>query len=816
MEKFRRKFVFIGKIESFTHNNNKFNFKSTNGLVRITILSERIFRLQATNRDDFVSDYSWVVIKNKWDNVEISLNENEEYFEISTQYLKLKIERDPFRLTVFDTDDSIWKDAEFGSIGWDKETFVYIKKLPNDEHFFGFGEKTGALDKRGYYYIMKTRESAGYQDKTDPLYQSHPFFISVRHGKSYGIFLDNTWETFFDMGKKFNDHYFFGAKNGDLNLYFFYGPTMKEVITGYTELIGRILLPPIWSLGYFQSRWGYKNQEIVSRIAHELRSRKIPADSIVLDIDYMDGYRVFTWNNKRFPDKNFFKKYNEGDGFNFVTIVDPGIKIDKNYFMYNEGIKNDYFVKKKNGKYWKGYVWPGAVHFPDFTKEETREWWGKKLKILLDRAITGIWNDMNEPSFNIQPYAHRVKTKDLIFYDNGLNTPFEKNRNVYGLLMAKATHDGLLKLRPNKRPWILTRSGFAGIHRYAAVWTGDNTSNWKHLAMSIPMLLNMSISSIPQCGADIGGFNIWFTAFRKLFFKLNKILIIRWHQLGAFYPFSRNHTLKQSKPQEPWEFGEKAENIIKKYINLRYHWLPYFYNLFIECSKTGIPPMRPLILEFPDDEICYRIDYQFMWGSYILFAPIIKKHQKIHKIYLPEGVWIDYWSNKKFNGKQFIEIVPKIEDIPIFIKSNAIIPCQPQMLYFKEKQLNPLIIELYPNDKGESTFIFQEDDGESLNYLKNEFCTTKFTLKIYEKTISFNIDKRIGNYIPNKRDYLVIFKAIQKPQKVILNENEIKEDINSKSIDKLENNKWSFNEKSKEMLIKFEDSGDKQSIKLFL
>ncbi|TFF95510.1 MAG: DUF4968 domain-containing protein, partial [Promethearchaeota archaeon] len=801
MEKYMEKFELIGNVSSFKKRENEVIFNTSNKIIKIIILSEKIFRIRLNESQEssleFPPDYSWSIIDQKWDKVDFNTKEDENKIEISTKELIITIEKTPFRLIVSDKENIIWEDAEPAGIGWAENggKKIYFKKLPRNEHFFGFGEKTGKLDKRGYHYIMKTSESVGYQGKTDPLYQAHPFFIGINRGKSYGIFFDNTWKTFFDMGKKFQDNYFFGAENGELDFYFMYGPSMKEVVSNYTKLIGRILLPPIWSLGFSQCRWGYKNQEILKNITDKLRAHNIPADTVVLDIDYMEGYRVFTWDDKRFPDENFLINLHKNKGFNFIAITDPGVKIDDEYFMYQEGIKNKYFVKKENGEYWKGYVWPGAVHFPDFTKEEVRTWWGDKLNKILDRGISGIWNDMNEPSYNIQPYFHWVKTKNLIFYDHGLNTPFNKNRNVYGLLMARATHEGLLKHQPNKRPWILTRSGFCGIHRYAAVWTGDNTSSWRHLALSIPMLLNMGLSSIPFCGADIGGFGMWFTAPRKLFMKLSRDLITRWHQLGAFYPYARNHSVKASKPQEPWQFGDEVENIIKKYLKLRYRWMPYFYNLFVECSKNGLPPMRPLILEFPDDETCYKMDHQFMWGDSILIAPVVKKKQKIKEVYLPEGEWVNYWTNEKYKGKKFIEIKVDLEDIPIFIKSGAIIACQPDMEYFGEKAINPLIIEIYPVSNGESRFILQEDDGESLQYQKGDYCLTEFILNSNKTQIEFQIHDREGKFKPDRGDIKLIFKSVNKPKHVELNEKAIKES------NKVELNKWYYDNTMKNLTI---------------
>ncbi|MHA1784631.1 MAG: glycoside hydrolase family 31 protein [Candidatus Helarchaeota archaeon] len=810
MEKFRKKYTFIGNVDSFTKENDEFCFSTTQKTILIKFLSEKVFRIRMNDLNNSPNEFSWSVIKPNWDEVACKVEERKDQILISTTKLFLTIEKLPFRLIVKNEENTIiWEDSSPSGIGWCDNEVIYMKKLPNNEHYYGFGEKTGGLDKRGYRYRMYTRETPFYQLKTDPLYQAHPYFIGLRENIAYGIFFDNTWETYFDMGKKFKDEYIIGAKNGDLNLYFFYGSTIKEVIKEYTELIGRIMLPPIWSLGFQQCRWGYKDAKKVNDIASKIRKHEIPCDVIVLDIDYMNGYRVFTWDENKFPNpKEFIRNLNE-KGFHIYAIIDPGVKIDDDYFMYQEGIKNDFFIKKKEGKYWHGYVWPGKTYFPDYTKEEVRNWWGNKLKFLLDFGISGIWNDMNEPSFNIQPYIHRVSTKNLIFYDNGLNTPYEKNHNVYGLLMARATHEGLLKHQPNKRPWILSRSGFPGIHRYAAVWTGDNTSNWQHMAMSIPMLLNMGLSSIPNVGADIGGFHFWINCLRKIIMKLDKKFITRWHQLGVFYPFCRNHTIFLSKDQEPWQFGEEALDIMKKYIKLRYRWMPYFYNLFVECSENGLPPMRPLLLEFQDDEACHEIEDEFLWGDSILIAPVVKKNLKLQEIYIPEGTWFNYWTGKKYQGKKTIKLNTDWHEIPIFIRAGAIIPCQPDMEFQGEKELNPLILEIYPDSNIKSTYEFQEDDGETLDYLKGIYSTTRYSLSCENEADSFIINARKGNFKPGTRDYLIIFKFYKKPKKVELNNKEI---IESKDV-KL--NAWYFDANMNDILIKINDTGEEQLIKLF-
>jgi len=312
----------------------------------------------------------------------------------------------------------------------------------------------------------------------------------------------------------------------------------------------------------------------------------------------------------------------------------------------------------------------------------------------------------------------------------------------------------------------------------------------------------MGLSAIPNVGADIGGFGMNFNCLRKLLFKLEKKFATRWHQLGAFYPFSRNHCVIFSRSQEPWEFGEEALEIIKKYIILRYRWMPYFYNLFVECANNGLPPMRPLILEYQDDEVCYGIDYQFLWGESILFAPVVKKKLKEHEIYLPEGTWFNYWTGEKHEGKKYVKLQVDWHEMPIFIKAGAIIPCQPDMEYYKEKPLNPLILELYPEEFKGSEYEFNEDDGESLEYFKGKYSTTRYLLSSKDNIIQFIIEPRQGDFTPTPRDILMVFRFVKKPNKVEVNGSVFKD--------------WIFEEELKDLKIQMKDTGTKQDIKIYL
>ena len=442
----------IGRISSYERDNQSFIFNCGESLIKIHFLTDRMFHLSMLHHN-FSGERSWAIVPKEWENIEPHLEEVEYLFLLKTRALRLAINKDPFRLVVEDLNGGvILEDTEPAGVHWRGNRVISAKKMPSDEHYYGFGEKTGRLDKRGYHYVMRTRDSIFYQGKTDPLYQAIPFFVGVRRGRCYGIFLDNNWETFFDMGKKSNNIFFFGAEGGELNYYFFYGPDIKEVINQYTELTGKIPLPPVWSLGYHQSRWSYKSEEEVLKVADELKKHEIPCDAISLDIDYMDGFRVFTWDKKRFPNPRGLAEACRERGLRLCAIIDPGVKVDENYDIFREGIENDYFIKRKDGTLFYGYVWPGKTVFPDFTREDVRKWWGNYVKSFQkDSGVSGLWNDMNEPSYNIKYPLRQVSVNGLIFYDNGLNTPFEKNRNVFGLLMAKATCEGLLEGEPNKR-----------------------------------------------------------------------------------------------------------------------------------------------------------------------------------------------------------------------------------------------------------------------------------------------------------------------------------------------------------------------------
>ncbi len=386
-------------------------------------------------------------------------------------------------------------------------------------------------------------------------------------------------------------------------------------------------IPPKWAIGYHQSRYSYETEAEVRALVQSFQEKGIPVDAIYLDIHYMDGYRVFTFDHERFPNPKKLVQDLLEMGIRVVPIVDPGVKEDPEYKTYQEGTYEDHFCKYIEGHPYFGDVWPGKSAFPDFTNTKTREWWGQNHKFYSDMGIHGIWNDMNEPAvFN------ETKTMDIkvLHGKNGHPKTHRELHNVYGLLMGESTYNGMKKLIGGDRPFLLTRAGYAGVQRYASVWTGDNRSFWEHLAMSLPMVMNLGVSGVPFAGPDVGGFAHDTTG----------ELLIRWTQAGAFTPYFRNHSAIGTVRQEPWAFGEKVESITKKYLELRYVWMPYMYNLFREAHLTGVPVMRPLFLEYPEDPGTMNVSDQFLLGDSVLIAPILSPGTTHRAVYLPHGMII--------------------------------------------------------------------------------------------------------------------------------------------------------------------------------
>lgn len=573
-----------------------------------------------------------------------------------------------------------------------------IRSLEKDDCIYGLGDKMGGLNKRHYEYEMWNTDNPDPQeDNFKSLYKSIPFMLVLKKKGAYGIFFDNHNKTYFDLGKECDDYYVFGADRGNLDYYFIGGVTLKDVIFNYTDLTGRAPMQQLWTLGFHQSRWGYGSEKEIRGIAQNMKKYELPCDCIHFDIDYMDRYKVFTWNQETYEDGAKVLSDLKEMGIKSVAIIDPGVKVEKDYYVYEEGMKEGFFAKTPKGEVYVNEVWPGDAVYPDFGNPKVRIWWGEKQKFLIDMGVDGVWNDMNEPASFRGPLPD-----DVVFTDEDTVSSHLEMHNIYGHNMAKATYEGWKNLS-GKRPFVITRACYGGSQKYTTGWTGDNHSIWSHIRMAIPQLCNLGLSGLGFIGTDVGGFGS----------DCTPELFARWMQLGCFSPFFRDHCAKGCRAQEPWQFGEEVLSISRKYMNLRYELLPYLYDLMRECELTGTPMMRPLVLEFEKDEKVKNRNDEFMLGDRMMIAPVVEQGAREKLVYLPKGKWYDYWTGEEKAGEQFFVRSAPLDVCPIYVKAGAVIPKYPVRMHVGRDKDDLLILEAYP---GEGSYVHYQDNGEDFQY----------------------------------------------------------------------------------------------------
>ena len=701
------------------------------------------------------------IAKTKWKTPKFSTKDSKDSLTLSTKELNVTIKKTPFGIKFTDKKGNVINEDYMGAGGTsgyeDGKPYVF-KKTDKNEDFYGFGEQSGLeLNKRGKSIGHWNTDAYSYTKNTKYLYTSIPFFMGLKNEKAYGIFFDNTHRSYFEMASESDDFYYFYANGGKLTYYFMYGPEVSDVLDRYTEITGKMEMPAEWTLGLHQSKWGYTADEITD-VAQTYRDKEIPLDTMHFDIDYMDEYRVFTWTQEY---KDALKKLKSMPGFKAIAINDPAVKQDENYRIYQEGTKNDFWAKNADGTPFIGPVWPGDSAFPDFSKQEVRDWWAKNHDVLFDEGIDGIWNDMNEPAVFLDGgiYNHTMPLDNYFGYDDNkiIHTEYH---NLYGHDEAEATYDAFKMHKPNERPFVLTRDMYSGTQRFAALWTGDNVSNWEHLQMSIPMNMNAGMSGISFVGNDIGGFAS----------RPDAELFARWIQVGAFLPFARIHYDSDAKAavkqgQEPWAFGPEVEKISKKYIEMRYQLLPYLYNAFQDSTETGKPVQQPLVYHFQEDPNTYDISDQYMFGDNMMLAPVINAGQTSREVYLPEGeTWVDFNSKAEHKGGQTITVEAPLETMPIFVKKNSIIPTREVQQYTDQNELTNLTLDTYVTDKSEYTFY--EDDAKSLEYQTGKFNETKFTVVNKKNEITFDQKVLKQNFKSDLTQYTLKLNNVNQPKKV--------------------------------------------------
>jgi alpha-glucosidase len=736
---------------------NGIEMRHGGAVLQVVALREDVLRVRLAAKGDLPEDASWTVpAEIRHQVVEVTPEITPDAVGFHTKTLRVRIERATLRLSTTDLQGNVLQEDEPGWLAeFHGDSFRVFKKMPADEHYFGLGDKVGTLDRRGQSFHLWNTDAFLFQGSTDPIYKSIPFFMTMRAGRATGIFLDNTWPSNFDFGKMQDGIYSFGAEGGPIDYYFFYGPDPKQVVRTYAWLTGLPPLPPLWSLGFQQSRFSYETETRLREIAARLRSDKIPADALYLDIDFQKEHRPFTIDADKFP--HFVKMLSDLKRENFHVVVITDLHIakapDAGYAPYNSGIAGDHFVKNPDGSTYVGTVWPGPSVFPEFTRPKTREWWGTLYKDFLSEGVAGFWNDMNEPSVFLTPNMTMPDSTQHRIEEPGFR-PRTANHleihNIYGFENSRATYEGLLKLNPDLRPFVLTRATYAGGQRYAATWTGDNTSSWEHLRLTTPMLLNLGLSGFGFCGADVGGF----------IGTPGPELLTRWTELATFQPLDRNHTNKGSGDKEVWVHGPEQEAIRRRYIEERYRLLPYLYTLVEELSRTGLPVVRPLFLEFPaatKDLRPFDLDAgnEFLLGPDLLVAPPpFPEQPDSYPLRLPPGVWYDYWTGAKIqaaiNGQDpktgSLQIQPKLETLPVYVREGTILPMQPLVQSTEEPPQGDLTVRVYPGRDCRGSLYL--DDGKTLAYKRGESLRIEFSCELTPSGVHLHIGEHQGTFHP--------------------------------------------------------------------
>jgi alpha-glucosidase len=644
--------------------------------------------------------------------------------EVSTGTALVRI-GDGLRVTVRRGDGSVV--AEDGPAGGPCRSptggVAWRHRLPAGSSAYGFGERTGPLDKLGYRYTCwVTDQAQDHGPRTDAMHVAVPFRLVVDPaGDCHGLLADTTWRSAFDLTAIDDEVELVETDGPELTLWWFLGPRPDDVLDGYTLVTGRPALPPRWALGYHQTRWSYPSQDRVLEVAAELRRRDLPADVVGLDLDHMDRARVFTWSPERFPDPVGMHEQLADAGFRTVAIVDTAVERATGNRIFEEAVALGYLLRHDDGSLVEGHVWPGVSVLPDFVRPDVRRWWGDQLCTYVEPGVAGVLIDMNEPSLRDRPIddpeARTVEIPPGTRHGDDETATHAEVHNVYGALEVQALAEGLRRLVPDERRLVLTRAGFAGVQRHAGVWTGDNASVWEHLQMSLPQLVNLGLSGIPFAGADVGGF----------FGHCTDELLVRWMQLGAWYPLMRSNNARESVDQEPWTRGPTVEAASRRCLELRARLLPYLYTCLATAHRTGTPMLRPLWWSWPRDADLRRIQDQAMVGPDLLVAPVVQPGATSRAVHLPAGTWYEWHGDRVHEGPADVLVAAPLDGpLPLFARGGAIVPTGPVLPWSDAQPLDPLVLEVFPGDGGVASGDLYEDDGISFDHEHEGWARTRW------------------------------------------------------------------------------------------
>ena len=721
----------------FVHLANGLEASGSAERIEITALTDDVLRVRVTASANFGEDASWAVPAGvRRQNIAVEPTPT----GFRTKSIEVRVDPSSLGVQLLDKAGHVISSDAVEPVELRQRGFELRKVMAPAEHYFGMGDKTGVLDRRGYTFTNWNSDTYGYTPSTDPIYKSIPFFVAAGGpGGSYGLFLDDTYRSTFDFGHRTPDTLAISAVDGAIDYYLIGGPTVADVVRRYADLTGHAPLPPRWALGYQQSRYSYMSDAEVRQIAATFRRDRFPLDVIWLDIDYQDRNRPFTVNKTVFPDMPKLVGDMGALGIKLVPITDLHVAYlpGEGYAPYDSGAAGNHFVHASDGSVYVAPVWPGPSVFPDFTRASTRAWWGSLYKSFVDDGFAGFWNDMNEPAVFDTPghtmplsNLHRIEGDDFA----PRTTTHAEVHNVYGMENTRGTYEGMLRLRPGKRPFVMTRATFAGGQRYAVTWTGDNSSTWDHLRLSVEQLINLGLSGFAYSGADVGGFTGGPSA----------DLLTRWFEIATFTPVFRDHSAKGTPRAEPWVDGPKHLEIRRRYVEERYRLMPYLYALAEQNSRTGDPLMRPVFYDYPDalKSDC-DLSMSFTLGRDLLvFGPPKPESPAPFQLCLPQGSWFDYWTGLPVKANRFMQL-PKLEDLPVFVRAGTILARQPVVESTADIPSGPLQLDIYPGEDCRGELYL--DDGTSIG---GASLRQQLSCSISKKGLVLHFGQREGSYRP--------------------------------------------------------------------
>lgn len=801
---------------SYTKEGNRIVFNADDGSkLSLDILSGSVVKVWFDPVGTFVrANQSFAVVnENAEDTGNINVNDEPSSYEIYTSRLRIRMNKNPMQLQIFDK----WQKllfSDFKGIGHisDSTAKKAYKVLRNDEQFFGLGEKSGPLNRRGRAYKMWNSDRPCYSTTEDPLYKSIPFFMS---SYQYGIFLDNTYKTEFKFGTESDEYYSFEAPDGAFIYYFIFGKDYKDILSQYIALTGQPILPPKWAFGFSQSRGLYTKEAQALETAAEFRKRQIPCDIIYQDIGWTQHLQDFEWREGNYVNPRQMLSTLGQQGFKVILSQDPVIS-QANRKQWEEANRLGFFVKDvRTGKaYDMPWPWGGNCGVVDFSVPGVADWWGEYQQKPLDDGARGFWTDMGEPAWSNEEEPDRLYMQHHI----GMH---DEIHNVYGLTWDQAVKEQFEKRNPDKRLYQMTRSAYAGLQRYTFGWSGDSGNGndvlegWGQLQNQVAVGISAGLGGIPFWTTDISGYCGDITDYPAM-----AELYTRWMQFGIFNPLSRAHH-EGDNAVEPWKFGETAEKNSKAAIELKYQLFPYLYTYARKAYDTGLPIMRGLFMEYPHDEEAVKIEDQFIFGEELLVAPVLKKGERVKRLYLPEGEWIDFNDKKTvYPGGQQITYRAPLNVIPLFVKKGSIIPMMPVMQYIHEKKDYPLFVHIFPNYEDETAeFELYEDDGENLDYLKDIASRTRFTCTTLSNGYRTEIEPSDKGFTQSdKRNIILAYHLEEMPASVTVNGKTAKKtdeaSIARKAGTDVSSVEWSWNDQSKECRVKIPDQRKQTTILL--